>query len=140
MRYVVHPEQALEQYIQATNSHEFDNVAKMLHPHAVYWFGDKECKTIDEIRHYFENAWRMIHEEKYSASHVQWLVNTSDAATCIYYYHYEGYANGKFVQGSGRATNVFLKDEQGNWKLVHEHLSGLPAHRDTLSIVTTFPL
>ncbi|MEC1241771.1 DUF4440 domain-containing protein, partial [Bacillus paralicheniformis] len=32
---------ALEQYIQATNTHEFENVKKILHPDAVYWFSDQ---------------------------------------------------------------------------------------------------
>ena len=39
---------------------------------------------------------------------------------------YEGYRDGKFVKGNGRATNVFVKDKDNDWKLVHEHLSSLP--------------
>lgn len=120
------PEAVLEQYIKATNTHDFSEVARLLHPEAVYWFGDKECRTMEEIQAYFEQAWRSIQDEKYSASQVQWVVKTDGAATCIYYYRYEGYFQGKFVQGGGRATNVFLKDEQGDWRLVHEHLSGFP--------------
>lgn len=31
--------------------------------------------------------------------------------------------NENFVVGHGRATNVFIKNEHGEWKLIHEHLS-----------------
>ncbi|MDN4524020.1 YybH family protein [Fictibacillus fluitans] len=113
----------LEHYIDATNTHDFKNVKKLLHPHAVYWFSGKNCTTSEEIQRYFESAWNTVKEEVYWASNVQWLAVDQHAATCIYTYNYEGYAEGKFVQGSGRATNVFVREEEGEWKLIHEHLS-----------------
>ena len=58
---------ALEQYIQATNTHEFENVKKLLHPDAVYWFSDETCSGVKEIQRYFENAWKQIENEVYSA-------------------------------------------------------------------------
>ncbi|MFB7156489.1 YybH family protein [Lysinibacillus sp. NPDC056232] len=115
-------QQALENYIAATNSHDFNNVKEILHPQAVYWFTDKTCTSLEEIGAYFYNAWNLIKKEVYSAIDVQWLTADEKSATCIYTYHYEGYHNGKFVSGSGRATNIFtvLNNE---WKLIHEHLS-----------------
>lgn len=115
----------LKQYITATNTHDFANVKKLLHPDAVYWFTDKTCTTMEEIRAYFENAWELIKEEVYSANDVKWISVNDHSATCLYQYHYEGYLNGKYVKGSGRATNVFIKDEHDQWKLLHEHLSSL---------------
>ncbi|MFF2752942.1 YybH family protein [Psychrobacillus sp. NPDC058041] len=115
----------LEQYIKATNTHNFENVKSLLHPNAVYWFSDKTCTTINEIQNYFENAWDVIKEEVYAASNVHWLVADEKTATCIYTYHYEGYYDGKFVFGSGRATNVFIKENEHDWKLIHEHLSSI---------------
>jgi ketosteroid isomerase-like protein len=116
---------ALQQYIEATNTHDFNNVKKVLHENAIFWFTDKTCTTIQEIQNYFENAWDMIKEEVYTAKNVHWLTVDQNSATCTYTYHYEGYHNGKFVTGSGRATNVFIKNEKGEWKLIHEHLSSL---------------
>ncbi|UOE94671.1 nuclear transport factor 2 family protein [Alkalihalobacillus sp. LMS39] len=118
-------EQALKQYINATNTHNFTNVKQLLHEDAVYWFTDKTCETEEEIQRYFENAWNVIKEEVYSAIDVQWISVDEHSATCIYTYHYEGYANGQFVSGFGRATNLFVKDNDGNWKIKHEHLSSL---------------
>lgn len=116
---------ALEQYIAATNTHDFNQVEKLLHENAVYWFTNKTCTTMNEIKSYFENAWDMIKDEKYSAKNITWVTADEHSATCIYTYEYEGYYNGKFVSGSGRATNIFVRVDQKEWKLVHEHLSSL---------------
>ncbi|MBM7584459.1 ketosteroid isomerase-like protein [Bacillus pakistanensis] len=114
---------ALEQYIAATNTHDFNNVKNVLHKRALYWFTDKTCTTMNEIQSYFENAWEMIKEENYTAHDVQWLTTDENSATCTYTYHYEGYYNGEFVSGRGRATNIFIKNDVNEWKLIHEHLS-----------------
>jgi ketosteroid isomerase-like protein len=113
----------LSRYIEATNSHDFENVKKLLHPEAIYWFTKKSCTTTEEIQNYFEQAWNTIKEEVYSATDVRWLTIDEHSAVCIYTYHYKGFSEGEFVEGQGRATNVFSKNKEGDWKLVHEHLS-----------------
>ncbi|MCM3620294.1 nuclear transport factor 2 family protein [Sutcliffiella horikoshii] len=113
---------ALTQYIEATYTHNFEKVEQLLHPNAVYWFTNKSCTTMEEIRAFFENAWDTIKEEVYSAKDVQWIAVDERSATCLYTFQYEGYMNGEFISGSGRATNIFVKEE-GKWKLIHEHLS-----------------
>lgn len=115
-------EEILERYIQATNSHSFPNVKKLLHQQAIYWFTDQTCTTMEEIQSYFEKAWRTVEDEKYWAEDVRWVSVENKSATCLYTYHYEGYVKGNFVSGSGRATNVFVKENE-KWLLIHEHLS-----------------
>ena len=66
-----------------------------------------------------------IKEEVYSAKDIKWIAIDDNSATCIYTFHYEGYYNGNFISGSGRATNVFVKTHADEWKLIHEHLSSL---------------
>ncbi|WP_096273534.1 YybH family protein [Paucisalibacillus globulus] len=116
-------EKALNDYIAATNTHDFKNVRRLLDDKAIYWFSNKSCNTIDEIGKYFENAWNTIKNEVYRATNVHWLVEEENTATCIYTYEFEGYYEEEFIQGSGRATNVFKKNSDGNWRLIHEHLS-----------------
>lgn len=116
-------EEALVEYIEATNTHDFNNVKKILHDKAIYWFTDKTCSNLSEIQNYFENAWDIIKEEVYTANDVKWITIDQNSATCIYTYHYEGYYDGKFIEGSGRATNIFIKTNHNEWKLIHEHLS-----------------
>ncbi|MDQ0205372.1 YybH family protein [Alkalicoccobacillus murimartini] len=113
---------ALEAYLNATNTHDFKEVAKLLHPDAIYWFTDKTCDSQKAIEQYFKNSWDLIKEEVYSASDIHWITSCKESATCMYTYHYQGYYEGSFVSGSGRATNVFvfIKNE---WKLIHEYLS-----------------
>jgi ketosteroid isomerase-like protein len=115
----------LHNYIKATNTHNFEEVRKILHPNAFYFFSDRSCTTHEEIQTYFENAWSIVRDEKYQAKDVNWLYSGSDSATCIYTYFYEGYIDGKHVSGRGRATNIFVK-ESDEWLLIHEHLSPLP--------------
>lgn len=115
--------EALEQYIEATNSHDFANVQRLLHQDAIYWFTDQTCTTMAQIQQYFEAAWDTIKEEVYTAKDIQWIATDGNVATCVYTYHYHGLHNGKPVSGSGRATNVFIKDHTNEWKLIHEHLS-----------------
>ena len=115
----------MNNYIKATNTHNFDDVKKLLHPNAVYFFSNQSCTTLEEIQSYFENSWSMIKDENYEAQEVEWLFIGSDSATCTYTYFYEGYINEKYANGYGRATNIFIK-ESGEWLLIHEHLSSLP--------------
>ena len=116
---------ALERYIEATNLHDFSAVKFCLHPDAVYWFSDQSCETLPEIQDYFERAWQKVLNEVYWISDLQWLACDSHSAICIYHFHYEGYVDKQYVQGGGRATNVFVL-EQGQWLLKHEHLSPHP--------------
>lgn len=115
----------LQDYITATNTHNFEEVRKLLHPQAVYFFTDQSCTTHEAIQTYFEHAWSIVKDENYEARDVQWLHQGSDSATCTYTYFYEGYINGAYAHGYGRATNVFVKEEEA-WLLIHEHLSPLP--------------
>lgn len=115
----------LQDYITATNTHNFEEVRKLLHPQAVYFFTDQSCTTHEAIQTYFEHAWSIVKDENYEARDVQWLHQGSHSATCTYTYFYEGYINGAYAHGYGRATNVFVKEEEA-WLLIHEHLSPLP--------------
>jgi len=119
--------EALKKYINATNSHDFANVAECLHENAVYYFSNETCTGIPKIKAYFENVWSLISEEKYWATDIEYLLESPTTLVCTYRYNFSGYMNGKEISGGGRATNVFAKDsESDTWKLLHEHLSPMP--------------
>lgn len=99
----------------------FSNVRTWVDSNAVYWFSDKTCTTPGEIQRYFENAWDIVKEEKYSVTDVVWIAEDEKSAACIYTYHWEGLIDGRHASGKGRGTNVFVKRGDG-WKVVHEHL------------------
>lgn len=117
-------QKVLESYIQATNTHNFEEVKKYLSSEAVFWFTNKEYKSLEQIEQYFLNSWELIKDEVYSVSSVKWIGIDHNLATCLYIYHWEGFHNGKKINGYGNATNVF-KRINNEWKLIHEHLSPL---------------
>ena len=114
----------LKQYIEATNTHDFDVVERYVHQNAVYIFNGNEMKGLENIRAYFEKTWSRVKDEEYWATDIEWLHEDENTMVCLYRYHYKGYFDGKLVEGSGQATNVFIKCLSTNqWKLLHEHLS-----------------
>lgn len=116
---------ALEAYLAAMNTHDFDHVERVLAPDAVYFFGDATCAGVDEVRAHFERTWAMIPDETYGAEDIDWVASAADAAVAIYTYRWDGTINGQKHAGAGRATNVFTRTSHG-WRLTHEHLSSLP--------------
>lgn len=117
--------EALSAYLAATNTHDFDQVEKLLSSDAVYFFGDATCIGVTQVRDYFERTWAMIPDEHYWAEDIEWVADTEQAAVATYTYHWKGTIGGEMRSGAGRATNVFMRTEHG-WRLTHEHLSSLP--------------
>lgn len=113
---------ALEEYIRLTNTHDFDRVAPMLDPAAVYWFRDRDSRGIEQVRAAFDHTWSIVKDEFYSVHDVQWLAVDDEAAAVIYEYRWRGLIGGVERSGGGRGTNVFRKTGAG-WRITHEHLS-----------------
>ncbi|WP_299823400.1 nuclear transport factor 2 family protein [uncultured Pontibacter sp.] len=112
----------LQQYVQATNSHDFNQVRRLLTPDAVYWFNKQESRGLQEIQASFEVSWSYLPDEIYSIKNITWLSVEKNSATCIYRYSYQGTHAGKAVAGGGRGTSVLVRKD-GNWRIAHEHLS-----------------
>jgi ketosteroid isomerase-like protein len=116
------PKEALRAYEKANNSHNWSNVEPFIHSDAVFWFTDGEHKGKREIEKAVTKTFEKIGEEVYSIQNVKWLVVTDTTGVCAYTFHWEGIVDGKQTSGSGKGTNVFIKDS-GTWKIIHEHLS-----------------
>lgn len=114
---------ALARYIEATNEHDFDRVARVLHPSVVHRFTDADCTSVAQIREYFERTWKTVADEHYVATDVRWTHPTEGTAIATYTYAWSGCIAGEPRRGSGRATNVFVAAEDGRWLLALEHLS-----------------
>lgn len=114
--------EAFASYIAATNAHEFDLVARFIHPKATYWFGQQCHERIEEIRIAFEQAWAAVADEVYEVRDCRWLMETDGFAVVTYRYRWQGVVQGAVRTGGGLGTNV-LKDCAGSCHVVHEHLS-----------------
>lgn len=115
----------MQAYEQATNSHEFNQVALLVDKDAVYWFTEGGFEGVAEIRKAFEAAWRSIPDEAYNITDIRWLAASYEAAACVYNFSWRGTINGVKKSGGGRGTNA-LKRINGNWQIVHEHLRKKP--------------
>ncbi|WP_150461814.1 YybH family protein [Nesterenkonia ebinurensis] len=113
----------LDALLTATNTHDFDNVAELLSEDVIYYFGDATLVGREAVRHYFERTWDTIRDERYWAEDIHWPVNSADAAVAVYRYQWRGTIEGRQAEGSGRATNAFVRTAEGVWLLAHEHLS-----------------
>lgn|SRR5699024_562108 len=116
------PQEAMKEYENATNSHIFENVAKLIDEDAIYYFSDETIRGHDQLKPYFEKTWRNIQDEVYTISNVNWVAHGETVAVCIYQFHWTGNVRGKRKEGNGRGTQVFKRSDVG-WKVVHEHLS-----------------
>lgn len=112
----------VQRYVQATNSHDFDQVAPLIARDAVYWFSNGVHEGIGAIRAAFETAWATIADEKYDISDVRWIAADDLVAVCLYRFTWSGLVDGQPRSGGGRGTNVLARRD-GSWQMVHEHLS-----------------
>ena len=112
----------IKQYVDATNSHNFDNVQPLVLKEAVYWFNKEESRGIVTIRANFEKSWNYLPDEIYGIEKVEWLAVTPNTAACRYEYTFCGTHDGVRVEGRGFGTSVLVKQD-GKWLITHEHLS-----------------
>ena len=113
----------LEKYMNLTNSHDFQKMSQFLHDDCVINFNGMQWQGVDSLERYYVDAWNLLKDEKYWATDVLWIQAEEMTKVCLYQYHFEGHTDeGKLISGTGKATNVFVK-EAGAWKLIHEHLS-----------------
>lgn len=112
----------LKRYEDATNTHVFSNVADMIHPEATYRFTDGDFLGIEAIQKAFENTWDSIKNETYSLSDLKIVAEDSNSASITYTFNWSGIIEGVQKSGSGRGTNVIIRN--GNkLQFIHEHLS-----------------
>jgi hypothetical protein len=74
----------------------------------------------EEIKNYFEKSWKIAQDVVYGAEDLKWIATNDNIATYLYRY---GLYKGEITFGSGRATNVFIRNSEGDWKLIHKDLS-----------------
>lgn len=112
----------LAAYEKAANSRDFSQVAPFIADDATFWFTNGTFTGKENIRKAFEDTWAHIQGESYTISGVQWIAANDSAAVCTYKFKSDGMVNGKHQIYEGHGTNV-LKQLEGSWRIVHEHLS-----------------
>lgn len=116
------PDTLIRAYEQATNSHDTDRLVPLIAPEAVFWFTDGSHRGRDAILSAVAETFATIHDEVYRISGLEWVVRGVDLAVCRYRFSWTGTIDGRSRSGSGRGTNVLVKNA-GSWQVLHEHLS-----------------
>lgn len=117
------PEDALEAYVRASNDHDLAGTVRWIADDAVYLFSNESCHLgKSAVRTAIEKNFATIRDGSYGIEDVRWLVREPQAAVCVYAYRWSGHIGGEQMSGRGRGTTV-LRRENGEWRVVHEHLS-----------------
>lgn len=112
----------LKRYEVATNTHDFANVAPLIHADAQYRFTDGDFAGIEAIQKAFEDTWARIQNETYLISDLKVVNADARSASVSYTFHWSGMVDGQSKSSAGRGTNVLVKGDAG-LQCVYEHLS-----------------
>lgn len=113
----------LQRYENATNTHDFLNVAPFIHPNAIFRFNDGDFVGLQEIKDAFVSTWQRIKNETYFIRNVTVVSIDSNSAVVSYNFHWVGMVEGGQSSGNGRGTNVLVRNEEGKLSVAYEHLS-----------------
>jgi len=139
-------------YMEAINTHDFSQVAKMLHEDAVFCYSGKMDTDIEQIKAYHEHFWSTIKNSKFWATDINVIHSDCKCHVYTYQYNYSGNIEnehvrdggveaedisaeitkieGSYVEGGGRSTGVFvLNDGTKKWELLHEYSCPFPHQR-----------
>lgn len=119
------PEAVMAAYAERINLHRFAAVAPLIAEDAVFWFSDGSHAGLPAIRAAFEATWAALAGERYRIEGLDWIARGAEAAACTYRFRWRATVEGAPRDGAGRGTTVLRRGAAG-WRIVHEHLSGLP--------------
>ncbi|MDX1469028.1 MAG: nuclear transport factor 2 family protein [Acidimicrobiia bacterium] len=113
----------LSAFEQAQSTRDFDQVAHLIHPDALFRFNDGDFRGLAEVRAAFERTWSLdVEESSYRVENV--VVNNVDSATGVatFDWTWEGETDDGPFLVQGRGTTVVV-DHDGSLKVLIEHLS-----------------
>ncbi|MBE7494892.1 MAG: nuclear transport factor 2 family protein [Verrucomicrobiaceae bacterium] len=116
---------ALSAYVEALNTHSWDQIAPHVAADAVFIFTEDTFIGQAAAKAAFEKTFKLIENEVFSLHDIQWTAITNDVATCHYEFRWKGLISGQESSGGGRGTTILRKvDDQ--WLVAHEHLGPYP--------------
>lgn len=107
---------------------DFKLIRHLIDERAFFRFNDGDFVGRDAIQAVFEKTWRGdagVKKARYFLSDIVVLTTDAASATASYTYNWEGSQAGRTFAIAGRGTRV-LRFEQGEFRIVHEHLSRFP--------------
>lgn len=120
--------QFLNRFEALAMQEDFNLIRHLIDERAVFRFNDGDFVGRDAIQAVFEKTWRGdpgVKKARFYLSDIVVLTTDAASATATYTYNWEGSQAGRTFTITGRGTRV-LRFEQGEFRIVHEHLSRFP--------------
>ena len=110
----------------STAAHDLDATLNLIADDAIYLFSNRTSHIGKAaIREVLIANFESIRSEAYKIRNLQWLVISKEVAACVYEFAWSGEIDDKPASGGGRGTSI-LRCIDGDWLVVHEHLSPGP--------------
>ena len=86
---------ALSAYLEALNTHLWDQIAPHVAEDAVFIFTEDTFKGHAAAKAAFEKTFALIQDEHFSLHDIAWTVVTDDVAACRYEFRWKGLISGQ---------------------------------------------
>jgi ketosteroid isomerase-like protein len=121
--------QFLHAFEALAEKEDFNLIRDKIHERAYFRFNDGDFRGREAIQAVFEKTWRgdpSVKKARFYLSDIVVLTMDRQTATATYTYNWEGSQGEKQFRIQGRGTRVLTR-ESGQWQIIHEHLSRVPA-------------
>jgi ketosteroid isomerase-like protein len=117
------PAEVQAELIRRMSAKDLVGSLELIADDAVYfWSNGSAMFGKDAIAEGLKENFANIDNDTYEVSDVTWLVESADAAACVFKFAWTGEIEGRPVSGRGRGASV-LRRTNAKWEVVHENLS-----------------
>lgn len=117
------PAEVKAELVKRMGAKDLSGTLELIADDAVYfWSNGTTMFGKDAIAEGLDDNFRAIEDDTYDVHDVNWLVESPDAAACVFRFEWTGLTDGKPARGRGRGSSVFRRGPLG-WQIVHENLS-----------------
>lgn len=120
------PIEFMRKYEHVSAAHDLPATMELIDDRAVYFFSNASSHLgKPQVASAIARNFDAIELEAFEIFDLDCLIETAEAAVCVYGYRWSGEVGGVAMSGGGRGTSA-LRREGESWKVVHEHLSRGP--------------
>ena len=110
--------------VERMRSKDLAGTLELIADDAVYFWSDGASMFGKEaVAEGLASNFAGIGDDTYDVDDVTWLVESGDAAACVFRFTWTGVVDGRPVGGWGRGASFFRRGGPLGWQVVHENLS-----------------
>ncbi|NLM17294.1 MAG: nuclear transport factor 2 family protein [Candidatus Riflebacteria bacterium] len=119
-------EMVFAKYMQTLSDQKPDAATSFFHENATVFFREGSYFGKNQISQILKNTFSIIKDETFTPSKVNWHYKSNDTAACTFQYEWSGRIQGKRFTTLGRGSLTWVKDINGDWKIITEHFGPTP--------------